>query len=107
MKKIIFCFIALIFFSCKKTDLNQFKNQSKIDSSNEVDDKNIEVLLKIPLGEKKLIDYNFPKEWNNLDEIDDTNTEFSIEKIIERADNRMYGAKNTGRNKILIDDVIY
>ena len=33
--------------------------------------------------------------------------EFSIEKIIERADNRMYGAKNTGRNKILIDDVIY
>ena len=30
-----------------------------------------------------------------------------IEKIIERADNRMYGAKNTGRNKILIDDVIY
>jgi hypothetical protein len=112
MKKIIFCFIALIFFSCKKTDLNQFKNQSKIDSSNEVDDKNIEVLLKIPLGEKKLIDYNFPKEWNNLDEIDDTNPEFSIDKIskkgydsifyfIEKNTDEYYSSIKENKNKTI------
>ena len=32
---------------------------------------------------------------------------FSIEKLIEKADNRMYGAKNTGRNRILLEDLIY
>lgn len=68
--------------SCEKKYLKQVINEP-IMSLNE-EKKNAEIVLKLPLGEKKIIEYNFPKEWNNLEEIDDTNPDFSIEKISKK-----------------------
>lgn len=85
MKNLLFCLLILICLSCKKNDLKQVTNE-RIVRLNENNDekKNKEILLKLPLGEKKLIEYDFPKEWNNLEEIDDTNPDFSIEKISKK-----------------------
>jgi len=82
MKNLIFYLFILMCFSCKKNDLKQATSEPLMSlNENNQKAKNTEIVLKLPLGEKKIIEYNFPKEWNNLEEIDDTNPDFSIEKI--------------------------
>lgn len=72
-------------FSCKKNNLKQVTNEPLASlNENNQENKNTGIVLKLPLGEKKIIEYNFPKEWNNLEEIDDTNPDFSIEKISKK-----------------------
>lgn len=72
-------------FSCKKNNLKQVTNEplSSLNKNNQ-ENKNTEIVLKLPIGEKNLIEYNFPKEWNNLQEIDDANPDFSIDKISKK-----------------------
>ncbi|SFT58942.1 hypothetical protein SAMN05421857_1890 [Chryseobacterium formosense] len=85
MKNLIFYLSILICLSCKKNNLKQVTNEPIVSlNENNEKKKNTEVLLKLPIGEKKLIEYNFPKEWNNLQEIDDANPDFSIEKTSKK-----------------------
>lgn len=85
MKKLIFYLSILICFSCKKNDLKQVNNGPPMSLNKKNQEKKItEIVLQLPLGEKKIIEYNFPKEWDNLEEINDTDPDFSIEKISKK-----------------------
>lgn len=82
-------------------------------NENNQEKKNTEIVLKLlPLGEKKIIEYNFPKEWNNLEGIDDTNPYFSIEKIskkgydsifyfIEKSTDDLYNSLNYNKKQAI------
>lgn len=79
MKTIISSFILIILFACKKNDfINDNKNLSKI--SIKITDT-AKASAKLTFGEIKLIEYQFPKEWNLLEEIDENDPNFKIDKI--------------------------
>lgn len=68
------------FFACEKSKYIHNENKNlNIVITNKNDTTKLSFLQ--PFGEKKLIDYHFPKEWNNLEDIDDSNPNFTIDKI--------------------------
>ena len=73
--------ILAVFISCKS---DPKKNQILIEKA-KIDTLQLstpsKVSLKLPIGFYKLLDYDFPKKWNNLQEIDDNNPNFKVEKI--------------------------
>ncbi|WP_313377325.1 hypothetical protein [Chishuiella sp.] len=93
-KVIIFISIILTFTSCK--------SQSDKAVSKELKIKDEKTKIQLPLGDEKLIKYNFPRHWESLP-IDDLNTEFNINNISTNGyDSAMYFIDKT-MNKLYVD----
>lgn len=85
MKNLVLYFFVLISFSCKKNlvQSTHVEPSVNLDVQNK-NNNNSQTLLKQPLGAKQLIEYDFPKEWENIVGIDDTDPNFSIANTTEK-----------------------
>lgn len=71
---VIIIFTFLLFTSCKREGMNKISDHHE--------KKELPKDKKLPMGFKKIINYNFPKRWNNLKEgFDDQNPNLKIDKI--------------------------
>ena len=63
-------------------DNKQFINEDRdVLSNNEIQ---VDTKINLPIGFYKLIEYDFPNSWKNLESIDDNNPEFNIDNISKK-----------------------
>lgn len=76
MKYINSILLVIIIFGCNDSKQNLLKKNDYKDS--------LAVESTLPLGIAQLNKYSFPEKWENLNQIDDTNTNFKIDNISEK-----------------------
>ncbi|EKB58788.1 hypothetical protein [Bergeyella zoohelcum] len=111
MKKIIvpiIIFILCFFTFCKNNaeNNNSILNERRVNSSDTISTES----SGIPMGDEMLVKISFPRQWDNLTELDDTNSNFNLHKtskngydslfyFIEKNNDQLYNGFQTN-NKI-------
>ena len=89
MKKcLIYLMIVLINYCCKKDDIQQDYNKKNFKTKKEIEDSTS--ISHLPIGDEKIKDFDFPEIWDNLQELDDTNPHFTINKISKTGYDSMF-----------------